>query len=667
MSTEEQLQRFDGALINALSGMGTLGRDRSRYTKVRQADFLDLYTAQAMYMQWLPRRVVDLVADECTRAGIRLTMGGESGDAGRMQGLINDVMGAWEDYGADAAINETLKLSRLYGGALLLLDIDDGQADDQPVRVDRIRRIRGMYPMDRWRVYPIMVDQVMLDLSRPAMYGVSYSVATQNMAQDRPGGAGNQEVFRVHPSRVLRLDGDYLPWFLRQQNYGWGVSCLQRMVDSFKYYETGVAASASILDSFDLFVHKFKGLGALVAAGREGDLRTRLSANQMARSVYQGMVIDSDGEEVSFVSRSVGGVSDVLDRLRSEIQGATGIPHTILWGDSPSGMGATGRSEERDFAKTCHQYQEAHLRRPIHKLLTYFMAAKEGPTNGKAPDGWAFEFNDLYQPYPDEVAELRSKVAGTDVQYINAGVLSAEEVAQARFGGAEWSMDTTLERNDNAPNHADATAQLNLYQTLKSVNAGELPIDTGVQLVMRILGITQAEAKKIVGTAGEEVAKQQQQADAGGGAPGGGQDLAGQEQAAQAADAGSQQQDQQGDQGQDDQGQDDGLPSLDSAAIALVRHSGVTVAVTGVRNGVQLGHIVCSSGQRLDSDTGIAWVALSSSNGRQAYEVPLQGDRRGLLLGCYRADSAAKALRQLGVTPAGPLVRFDPLELTPWA
>ena len=81
----------------------------------------------------------------------------------------------------------------------------------------------------------------------------------------------------------------------------------------------------------------------------------------MSKSIYRGYAIDAEKEELSFVGRQFGGVAEILEKLRIDVIAASGIPHTLLFGQSPSGLGATGRSEERDFAKTCHHYQEQKL------------------------------------------------------------------------------------------------------------------------------------------------------------------------------------------------------------------------------------------------------------------------------------------------------------------
>ena len=117
----------------------------------------------------------------------------------------------------------------------------------------------------------------------------------------------------------------------------------------------------------------------------------------------------------------------------------------MLFGESPSGLGSTGRSEERDFAKTLADYQSVHFKRPIKKLMEMIMLSKEGPTKGELPESWRISFNPLFELNEREMADVRARVAAVDGRYIQLGVLSPKEVADARYGGSEWSMELTLD------------------------------------------------------------------------------------------------------------------------------------------------------------------------------------------------------------------------------
>lgn len=420
--------RSDG-LQNVFTGMGT-SRDKTTRTTVKPVSFMGHEDLEGLYAHWLMRRIVDIVADECTREGFEILFGGEGVNAETLSGVEQAI----EDLEILPAFNEAAKTSRLYGGSALLLYIDDGRQSDQPVDKNNIRAVEGMDCLDRHQIAPIISEDSLYDYSK-ATY---YQIISGDLIQQ-------PNLRAIHKDRILRFDGIWLPYRTRQKNYGWGMSVLQSVYDSFKHYYSGTSSIATLLTEFDIFVHKVRGLASMLAAGKEGQVRDRLQLNDMSKSIYRGYAIDAEKEELAFVSRQFGGVSEILEKLRIDVIAAAGIPHTLLFGQSPSGLGATGRSEERDFAKTCHHYQETHFRKPLTKLMEYIMLSKQGPTGGKVPDNWRVSFKPLFEMNEREIADVRARVAAVDARYIQVGVLTPQEVADSRFGKSEYSIETTID------------------------------------------------------------------------------------------------------------------------------------------------------------------------------------------------------------------------------
>jgi phage-related protein (TIGR01555 family) len=421
--------RADG-LANALTGMGISGRDKSLQTQAQPIVFLTQEELEALYGEWLPRRIVDIYAEQATRKGFKVLFGGEGAAAEEVVGI--------EQVIEDLYILENFMLasknSRLYGGAAILLYIDDGRAADQPVDTKRIYAVEGMEVLDRWQIAPVINEENLYDYSKPTYYQI---ISGDLIRQP--------QLTRIHKDRILRFDGEWLPYRIKQRNYGWGMSSLQTVYESFKHYWTGLNSAATLLSEFDIFVHKIRGLAQMLAAGKEKDVRDRLVLNDMSKSVYRGYAIDAEKEELAFISRNFGGIGEILEKMRVDIIGASKIPHTVLFGESPSGLGSTGRSEERDFAKTLADYQQSTFHRPLKKLMTYIMLSRTGPTNGRLPESWRVKFNDLFELNEREKADVRARVAAVDGRYIQLGVLSPKEVADARYGGSEWSMELTLD------------------------------------------------------------------------------------------------------------------------------------------------------------------------------------------------------------------------------
>jgi phage-related protein (TIGR01555 family) len=420
--------RADG-LVNALTGMGTR-RDKSQYTNSTPIVFLSQEELENLYSEWIPKRIVDIVAEQSTRKGFKVLFGGEGAAAEEVSGVEQVI----EDLYILENLGLASKNARLFGGAVILLYIDDGRSAEQPVDYKNIRSVEGMEVLDRWQIAPVINEDALYDYAK----ATHYQIISGDLIRQ-------PQLTKIHKDRILRFDGEWLPYRIRQRNYGWGMSTLQSAYDSFRFYSTGISSAATLLTEFDIFVHKLRGLSSMLAAGKEKDVRDRLVLNDMSKSIYRGYAIDAEKEELEFISRNFGGVGEILEKLRIDIIGASQIPHTILFGESPGGLGSTGRSEERDFAKHLGDYQASHYKRPLQQLMKMIMLSKDGPTEGRLPESWRVKFNDLFELNEREKADVRARVAAVDGRYIQLGVLHPQEVADARYGGSEWSMELTLD------------------------------------------------------------------------------------------------------------------------------------------------------------------------------------------------------------------------------
>ena len=426
--------RNDGVLVNAITGLGTK-KDKSEYFALRSPKQLSEAELEALYYDPLCRRVIDIYAEAAVTEQPTIKLGEETED---YDGILKSFENYLEEIDFYAYIEETLKLQRIYGGAALFLVLDDGLEPSEPVVPERVRGIADLVPLSRREIVPH--DYNYLNYRKPELYRISTSkaVTTEN----------DLNYLLVHNSRVLRLDGLYLPWRQRLLNEGWGQSYLQPFYEVWKRYRGATDGMATMLNEMDLFVHKIPGLASKVTAGNEKALKTRLEANALARSLYGGMALDTE-EEVSFASRSLGGAQEIFDRLTDDLVAAADMPKTLLFGTSPAGgLSESGKYEDKSWAASVERYQTHSLRQPLNQFFQLVMAMPEGPTQGQVPEEWSVHFPPYYSESDSDKAELRSKVANTDKLYVEMGVLTAIEVRKARFSGTEYSIETVLQEEE---------------------------------------------------------------------------------------------------------------------------------------------------------------------------------------------------------------------------
>lgn len=447
-STEEA--RNDGALVNVLTGLGVAGKDKSLGTTIAIQSLLGQTDLEQLYNHGIPRRFVDSIADEILRHPVSIKLGGEQENADR------DTISAFDEFLKRShfhqALSEVIKLQRLYGGAGLVLLVDDGLPESEPVDVKRIRAVRGYIPLSRWELIP--EDYNITDWSKPSYYRLTTS---QKITPDQVGPYVN---LKIHHTRVARFDGLYLPWRVRARNTGWGAPVLQLIWESYKRYESALSGLETMTSDADTFVHKIPGLFQRIASGNEADLRKRLEANNLSRSVYGGMVVDVE-EDVNFLNRNLTNIASATQPFITDLQAATGWPASILLGESPGGLGKEGRYEERVWSSIVEQWEENYCRTPITDVFTYILASREGPTRGRPPELWTVDFPSVYTKTDEEKVALQLQMANVDSTYVNLQVLNALEVRQSRFGRTEFSIDTTLNEVVSEQMAAQAEAQFN--------------------------------------------------------------------------------------------------------------------------------------------------------------------------------------------------------------
>jgi hypothetical protein len=165
----------------------------------------------------------------------------------------------------------------------------------------------------------------------------------------------------------------------------------------------------------------------------------------MNRSVARALAIDADGEEFERQPYNFGNVDSVLQMFVIRLSSAARMPATILMGQSPAGMNATGESDVRWFYDTIATARENDLKPQIRRIIELLFLSKDGPTKGNVPENWSLHFPPLWESTPKEDSEIKKAMAETDKIYIEAGVALPEEISLSRFPATGYSLETTVD------------------------------------------------------------------------------------------------------------------------------------------------------------------------------------------------------------------------------
>jgi len=277
-------RKSDGAYENVFLATGTQ-KDRSARTVIGAPIALDPVTLSNAYQSdGMAAKIVDIPAMEMLRAGFTI----EGVDDAR------EIMSTMEGLKTVPSIVKALKWSGLFGGALIVMLIDDGGRLDEPLNEKRIRGIDRIRVYDRWQV------------SRHAYYEDPEDTRYGDVKQWWVSPSRNAP-YLVHESRCIAVLGDEMPDRNSEVLDGWGGSVIDRVYTELVRHGMSNVWGNALLERSQQGIHKIPGLSnTLRSAGGEDMVMRRINLVDMARSVNNTVAIDGEesyelcGYQISF-------------------------------------------------------------------------------------------------------------------------------------------------------------------------------------------------------------------------------------------------------------------------------------------------------------------------------------------------------------------------------
>lgn len=506
--------------VNEVTGLGT-SRDKRVWTQVTleplpPEELEVLYRASAVHA-----RVVDMLPDECFRSGFEIRIPGEAETAQETNSQLADLQ-------AEHHLAAAYRLARHYGGGLVRMTVRDGRHPGQPLDLENIQRVVALNHFssrEAW-AYEYYGDMDRENFGQVARYFLAPLFVT---------GMTTSADSLLDASRSLRFEGVIGERHVTQGNFGWPDSVLQRVHETIRDWNSGYASAAHLLHDASQGVYKLPELTKLLMQNRMDVVAGKIAAIDQAKSVLRGILL-GEGESYERQDTTFTGVADTLTRLDFQLAAVTGTPVTVLLGQAPAGLNATGSADLELFRAVAQAERRKRIQPQAEKLVRMIFRSKRGPTGGKEPAKWSIIWRPLSVPTEKEQAETRKIVAETDQIYFEMNTVTARDVARSRFGGEEYSMEmsvdpATLEALPEAgeqdplaelppgelvpgagplgPSEQPASASaLNGAQVTSAksvvadVAAKLLPRDTGIGMLMELFRLSREQAENIMGEVG---------------------------------------------------------------------------------------------------------------------------------------------------------------------
>ena len=312
---------------------------------------------------------------------------------------------------------------------MIVLGINDGGKLEEPINAGRVKGI------DWLQVYPIpritsTITSLVKDPKSP-YFGDFEKLDIQGIT-----GAP----FPVHRSRCLIFQGDPVPNTISSIGADymyWGVSSLQSIWQQIKDLGAVSQSVANLMMEVIVGKYKLSNLVEMLSQNNTAALYTRMEIINASKSIINGVLL-GEGEEYTRDTANLSGIPDVMDRFMMMLSAVSEIPMTRLFGRSPAGQNATGESDLTNYYDMVSSRQETQLQPQLQELVNlinlYTKVAKEPQV----------VFNSLWEPTQTETQVMKKQQAETDKTYIDAGVLTAEEVRASRFENG-YSYETHIE------------------------------------------------------------------------------------------------------------------------------------------------------------------------------------------------------------------------------
>lgn len=415
------IQVVNDSWTNLYTGMGVTGRDQMKHTSIESNTPLDETTIDALYSdEGIGSRIVALQVEDALRKWVTI----ENEPTGK-------ILTAMEERGVKKHIVRLMEWARAFGGAVLVIGVDDGLRDlKEPLNENSLRNIRYFRVFSRFRISSETIDKDPLSKTylEPLYFDISPIGGTP---------------FTIHASRCIKVDGIDCSERRRANNLGWGLSVYQNIYDQLLRVGVMFSNLSSIINGYCTDVIHITGLHNLIAAGKESVVQARLNNIDMSRHAMNTTLLDAN-ETYEKVVSSVGGIGEVADRFMNYLCAVTSIPATLLWGRSPAGMNATGESDMNQWYDRVSAYQNDDITPVLERIVSIMFRCSE-IYSGSEPTDWHVKFPPLKQMTQAEEATIAKTEADRDAVYIQSGVIDGTEVAKHRFGSGTYKSGPMIE------------------------------------------------------------------------------------------------------------------------------------------------------------------------------------------------------------------------------
>ena len=404
--------------VNMVTRYGTAKDSSEQFEFMAEGATLDSKLCAAYEGDGLFAKIIDVPAEEAVKHGFDIGVNDED--------VTKYLQDKSDELDVEGNLATALKWSRLFGGSIIVMMVDDGKGLDEPLNWDDVRNIDELLVYERAVVQPD--------------YNSLYNNNPGDRKSYRRGKTGQPEYFyvfssygsfTVHESRCLVFRNGRLPENCTSNVYRyWGAPEYTRIKRALQQTVTAHGDGVRMLERSVQAIYKMKGLSSkLSTTSGEDDVLKRIDAIDMARGILNSIIIDSDGEDYSFQTFQLSGVKDILDAQCNLLSSVSHIPQTLLFGSSPTGENATGKSDMENFYNYVEGDQKQNLKSNLRRLLDAILLSGVYQHKIKEMPDYQITFNPLWNMNDEQQANIDKMKA--DMKLVTAQTIQTYVDMQA--------------------------------------------------------------------------------------------------------------------------------------------------------------------------------------------------------------------------------------------
>lgn len=316
----------------------------------------------------------------------------------------------------------------VFGGSVIWPVVEDGLDTAEPLNLEAIKTVTCLKVIDcRW-LWPETYYTEGAHIGEPEVYRI--------VAPHAGGTAAT--IGLIHESRLIRFPGARTEHLAKIRLRMWDLSLLIKPYEALRQSGQTWQAIATLVADANQAVFSISELWEAMGADPtqeqdsetglltpSGKLLKRIAFMDRLRSAGRAIVLDKERETFERHNTTFTGLPELSDRAWKRLAAAADMPVTILMGEAPAGLSATGDNDIRYFFAKVSSNQKQLCEPRLRRLLDILMSAADAPKlEPKRSDAIEYEAKEeaeetelkivwlpLWAPSATELADIRLKRA----------------------------------------------------------------------------------------------------------------------------------------------------------------------------------------------------------------------------------------------------------------